>query len=118
MLNHEPSPYAELLPRRARGEDLPGRQDVDATADRVITEFTPESERLYRDTTSARDLPDIRAYVHTTQGKQLPAAVQRRSVEALRATWTEDLSTGHLPMLLDPLAVNQAVRKLLAHVDG
>ena len=90
----------------------------DATADRIVADFDPESVRLYRDATSVRDLPEIRAYVHTTEDNELPAAVQRGSAEALRATWTEELWTGHLPMLQDPLAVSQAVERLLAQIDG
>ena len=70
------------------------------------------------DATSVRDLPEIRAYVHTTEDKQLSTAVQRRSAQALRATWTEELSTGHLPMLQDPAAVSQGVARLLAQIDG
>lgn len=90
----------------------------DATADRIIADFHPESVRLYRDATSARDLPGIRAYVHTTEDKELSPAVQRASAQELRATWTEELPTGHLPMLQDPLAVSRAIERLLAQVDA
>jgi pimeloyl-ACP methyl ester carboxylesterase len=87
-----------------------------ATADRIVADFEPESVRLYRDATSVRDLPEIRGYVHTRKDKELAMAVQRRSAEALRATWTHELATGHLPMLQDPLAVSRAVTTLLAQI--
>lgn len=74
----------------------------DALAGRIIADFHPESAHLYRDATSPRDLPEIRAYVHTADDKELPPAVQSASARELHATWTEELPTGHLPMLEDP----------------
>lgn len=90
----------------------------EALADRIVADFTPESVRLYRDGTSAPQLPAIRAYLHTTEDRELPAAVQRRSAEALGTAWTDELPTGHLPMLEDPLAVSKAVERLRAQIDG
>lgn len=103
-------PPAKVI-RAGLASGLPG-----ATADRIVADFDPESVRLYRDPTSVRDLPEVRAYVHTTEDKEISTAVQRGSAEALRATWTEELSTGHLPMLQDPPAVSQAVGRLLAQI--
>ncbi len=90
----------------------------DATAERIVTDFDPESLRLYRDLTSARDLPETRAYLATTEDNEVAAAIQRGSADALQAIWFDELATGHLPMLQDPIRVSQAVRRLLATIDG
>lgn len=90
-------------------------QDI---ADRIVTDFSPESLRLYLDTTSTRELPPTRAYVLTTEDRELTTSVQRRSADELSATWTEELPTGHLPMLEDPTRLNQVVQRLLATVDS
>jgi len=90
----------------------------EAIADKIAADFDPESVRLYRDATSARGLPEVRAYLHTTEDREISTAVQRASAETLRATWSEDLPTGHLPMLQNPLKVSQAVKRLLAQIAG
>jgi pimeloyl-ACP methyl ester carboxylesterase len=89
----------------------------DATADRIVADFDPESVRLYRDRTTARDLPAVRAYLHTTQDQEFTPEMQRGFAEALQVDWTEEVPTGHLPMLQDPAAVGHAVRRLLAALD-
>lgn len=89
----------------------------EAIMDRIVAEFAPESPRLYRDVTSVRDLPPVRAYLCATQDKEFSPALQRRSAEVLQSGWVEDLSTGHLPMLQDPLAVVHAVEKFLAEIN-
>ena len=38
---------------------------------------------------------------------EISPAVQRASAEALQASWTEDITTGHLPMLEEPARVSQ-----------
>lgn len=89
----------------------------DAVADRIVADFDPESIRLYRDPSPAYDLPAARAYLRGSDDKQLPVAVQRASAKALQATWTEELPTGHLPMLQDHAGVSRAVHRLLAEVS-
>jgi pimeloyl-ACP methyl ester carboxylesterase len=88
----------------------------DATADRIVADFDPESVRLYRDHCAARELPAVRAYLHTSQDKEFTIPMQRGFAEALEATWTEEIPTGHLPMLQDPAGVSRAVHRLLAAV--
>lgn len=90
----------------------------EAVADRIVADSTPESVRLYRDASSARDLPTARAYLHTSEDRELIAAVQRGSAEVLQAAWTQELSTGHLPMLQDPTGVSRAVQRLLAEINS
>lgn len=89
-----------------------------ATADRIVTEFDPESVRLYRDPASPRELPPIRAYLHTSRDREITTATQRRSAHALDPVWTEEVATGHLPMLEDPDSTSRVVQRLLAEVDG
>lgn len=89
------------------------------TADRIVREFDPEGVRLYRDPVSgAGDRPAVRGYLRTTQDLEVPAAVQLASAAALAATWTDELATGHLPMLQDPHGVTRAVRRVLAELSG
>ena len=90
----------------------------EATAERIVTDFDPEPVRLYRDPTSPRDLPETRGYLATTEDNEVTPAIQRASADALQATWVDELATGHLPMLQDPVHVSQAVRRLLATIDG
>lgn len=89
----------------------------DDVAGRIVDEFDPESVRLYRDRTSARELPTVRGYLLTTADGEVDAATQRRSAATLGATWTEELPTGHLPMLEDPHGVSRVVQRLLGVVD-
>jgi hypothetical protein len=92
---------------------LPG-----TVADRLVADFTPEAVRLYLDVTSARELPVARGYLMTTEDRQVSSAVQRRSAQTLDAGWTEQLPTGHLPMLADPAGVARAVRRLTVPAVG
>jgi pimeloyl-ACP methyl ester carboxylesterase len=102
-------PPAKLI-RTGLASGLP-----DVTVNRIIADFDPESVRLYRDACSAaRELPAVRAYLHTSQDKEFTTAMQRGFAETLQATWAEEVSTGHLPMLQDPAGVSRAVRRLLA----
>jgi pimeloyl-ACP methyl ester carboxylesterase len=87
------------------------------TVDRIVADFDPEPVRLYHDATSPRQLPAVTAYLHTSEDKEITAATQRRSAEALHAAWTQEIPTGHLPMLQDPTRTNQAIRRLLAAID-
>lgn len=91
---------------------LPG-----AVADRLVREFDPEPLGAYLDPNSPRTLPPVRAYLRTGNDPELSAAVQRRSAAALEARWTQELPTGHLPMLESPDGVSRAVHRLLAEVD-
>ena len=97
---------------RALAHGLP-----DNVADRIVADFDPESIGLYRDPTPARDLPAARAYIRGTADNEISPAVQQASADALQATWTEELPTGHLPMLQEPARVGQSLRRLLAAID-
>lgn len=90
----------------------------DGLAERIVTDFDPESVGLYLDVASARELPPVRAYLQTTDDKEVDAPTQRRSTQVLEPAWTTQLRTGHLPMLQDPPGVSQAVRRLLTTTAG
>lgn len=96
---------------RALARGLP-----ETVADRLVTDFDPEPVRLFLDPTPTRDLPAVRAYLRGSEDREISAAVLQASAATLQATWTEELRTGHLPMLQDPAAVSRAVQRLLAEV--
>jgi pimeloyl-ACP methyl ester carboxylesterase len=77
--------------------------DLEPTvADRIVETFKPESQHLYRDPLPARQLPELRGYIRTSNDKQVPVAVQDRYAAILDTSWIRTLATGHLPMLADP----------------
>jgi pimeloyl-ACP methyl ester carboxylesterase len=82
-------------------------------ADRIVAEFTPESQRLYLDKTLGRSWTGRTGYVTTTEDRELPASMQRRFAERLGAEWSEELVTGHLPMLQDPVQTAAAIRRFV-----
>lgn len=85
----------------------------DEQAARIVKEFTPESQRLYRDPVGERRFPELRGYVQTTNDKELPAALQAGYAATLGSDSVRSLPTGHLPMLADPGALATALRELL-----
>lgn len=60
----------------------------------------------------------VTGYLRTTGDREVPTAAQDRSAAVLRAQWTQELPTGHLPMLQAPQAVSAGVRRLLTALDG
>lgn len=86
------------------------------TVDRLVAAFDPEARRLYVDRTSPWAWPPVAGYLATGRDREVVPAVQATSAQALGARWTEELPTGHLPMLEDPAGVARAVRRLLAGV--
>jgi pimeloyl-ACP methyl ester carboxylesterase len=80
------------------------------TADRIVREFVPESQRLYRDKIDQLSLPARRGYLFTSNDKELPSAWQRRLAGNLEPSWEQSLDTGHLPMLEAPEELAAAIR--------
>lgn len=77
----------------------------DATADRVVASFAPESRAVYTDRTDAR-VPDVpRRYVVLTEDKEFAVGLQRTMAENLGATDIPELPAGHLAMLSQPAAL-------------
>ncbi|MEU7631161.1 alpha/beta hydrolase [Nocardia sp. NPDC049220] len=83
-------------------------------ADRIVTEFAPESQHLYRDKVSRRTFPARSGYVVTTSDRQLSAATQYRQAAELGTGFRRELSTGHLPMLQNSASLAKAVQEFTA----
>lgn len=80
---------------------------------RIIEEFVPESDRLYRDRTGTGPLEVESGYVFTTADREFPLKLQQQSAQRLGARWTSELSTGHLPMIEDPQEMAEVVIRYL-----
>jgi pimeloyl-ACP methyl ester carboxylesterase len=72
-----------------------------AIAERIVADFVPESQRLYRDRTGPREWPRQRSYVLTTADRELPVTLQEKQAAELAGD-IHRLATGHLPMLEAP----------------
>lgn len=81
----------------------------EATIDRLIADFTPESQGYYRDRLGQQRWTGPRGYVTTTRDREVPPPMQRRFARRLGADWHRELATGHLPMLEDPGALTAAI---------
>lgn len=84
-----------------------------ATIDRLLDDFTPESQAVFREHLGAYTLPARRGYIETTSDKELPGQLQARFREQLQPTWTTELDTGHLPMIENPTAFRAVVDAFL-----
>jgi pimeloyl-ACP methyl ester carboxylesterase len=80
------------------------------TADRIVRELVPESQRLYRAKIDQLRLPARRGYLFTSNDRELPTVLQRRLATNLEPTWEHRLNTGHLPMLEAPEDLADAIR--------
>lgn len=89
-----------------------GVSDEDAA--RIVAEFAPESQPLYRDHVSPRTFPARRGYVVTTEDAEFPAAWQRRYSAELGSVWQRDIATGHLPMLQDSETLARMISEFMA----
>lgn len=67
-------------------------------ADRIATEFAPESEDVYRDRVSPRTFPAASGYVVTEEERAFPVRLQKKYAAELGAE-LHRMKTGHLPML-------------------
>ncbi|WP_350347921.1 alpha/beta hydrolase [Agromyces sp. G08B096] len=85
----------------------------EATADRLVAEFAPESSRLYLDRTGDGPFTAARGYLGTTRDPEFPAALQRRFAQRLGEHWSGELPSGHLPMLECPDRTSAAIQTFL-----
>ena len=90
---------------------------VDAkTADRLISEFSPESRQYFTDRTTsgqALRMAPRRHYLATTADSEIPLSTQLRYATLLGVSDPAKVATGHLPMLVQSAAVTTAVQRLL-----
>lgn len=86
------------------------------TTARIIADFAPESPALYRDATARTSLDGSRGYVLTSRDRELPPSLQRTFAGRLDASWSDELATGHLPMLEDPQALASSITSFLASI--
>jgi pimeloyl-ACP methyl ester carboxylesterase len=88
-------------PDKAIGKEL--CNDLSAgQAQKIISEFTPESSLLYT-TRINYDLPEIkRLYIKLSNDKALPVSFQDRMATNLLADKVVRLDSGHLPMISKP----------------
>jgi pimeloyl-ACP methyl ester carboxylesterase len=84
------------------------------TVDRLIADFTPETQSYYRDRVGEQTAAGARGYAITSADRELPAALQRRFAANLGATWQHELPTGHLPMLENPDALTETIGRFLS----
>lgn len=80
-------------------------------ADRIVTEFEPESQRLYRDPVPPRAYPAHSAYLLTEDDTQFTPALQEQYAARLGGA-VRRIPTAHLPMIEAPDAVAGAVATL------
>jgi hypothetical protein len=85
----------------------------DEQAARIVKEFSPESQQLYREPVGDREFPALRGYIQTTNDKELQPALQATYAATLGATSVQSLQTGHLPMMADPTALAAALLSCL-----
>lgn len=81
--------------------------------ERIVAEFVPESQGLYTDSTGEHRWSGRRGFLLTTQDEELSLGRQRRFAHRLGAQWSEDIATGHLPMVQDPQATAHAIGEFL-----
>ncbi|WP_454197984.1 alpha/beta fold hydrolase [Nocardia sp. Marseille-Q1738] len=86
----------------------------DADIARIVSEFEPESQRLYRDGVSPRTLPARSGYVTTTVDREFPIASQRKYAAQLDPKFRREVPTGHLPMMQDSASLTQILQEFAA----
>ena len=86
--------------------------------DRLIADFTPESQGFYRDRISTRPWNGWRGYATTTGDRELRPALQQRFAGRLDVSWRRELATGHLPMLEDPETLGEIITSFVESQPG
>ncbi len=90
--------------RSGLGAGLPAE-----TVDRLVADFRPEARGLFVTPPPAGEAPERAGYVHTTEDRDMPRALQHSYAEALGAGFRRELATAHLPMLADPAGLTAAI---------
>ncbi len=79
-----------------------------SVADDLVRDFTPESQRYYRDPAGEAARPRHVGYVCTTED-EMPTTLQRAFANRLGVEHPTELGTGHLPMLQDASALTEVI---------
>lgn len=98
--------------RKGVASALPAEQ-----ASRIMAEYVPESQALYRDRIPTATFPELRGYVTTAADKELPEGLQRTFGNRLDGR-RYSLDTGHLSMLEDPDGLADVIRDFGTEADA
>lgn len=84
------------------------------TATDVVERFVPESRALYTAPGGVGfpDLPGL--YVHLGADREFGKSLQRRMAANVPAVRTEEIGSGHLPMLSHPVELAGVLNRLMA----
>jgi pimeloyl-ACP methyl ester carboxylesterase len=85
---------------------------------RIVAEFEPESQHVYRDTVSRRAFPGHTGYVVTTADRMFRAAKQYRHAAELGPGFRRELPTGHLPMLQNPASLAKIIQEFTCNAGA
>lgn len=80
-----------------------------SVANRIIDDFEPDSDQVFRTPITRTDQPPYQGYVSTRNDPEMSPKLQRRFVDALAPSWSTTINSGHLPMLEAPAALADAV---------
>jgi pimeloyl-ACP methyl ester carboxylesterase len=67
--------------------------------EKIVRNFTPEAPQLYMKRVSYKPIDVPSLYIQLTKDKSLPLSTQEKMAHNLKATKTETIPGGHLPML-------------------
>jgi len=80
---------------------------------KIITRFTPESIKLYTTKIQYSEIPSNSLYVKTIEDQALNIQLQDKMVKNLHCKKVVELSSGHLPMLSQPIALARIVNEFI-----
>ena len=103
----------EKVLRKSLAAGLP-----DSVADDIVSGFTPESLRYYRDPVGAAPVPPHTGYVATLADRDFPVELQRSFAQRLGVAQADELETGHLPMLQEPESLARIVEEFAASTSS
>ncbi|WP_229054588.1 alpha/beta fold hydrolase [Aeromicrobium sp. Leaf350] len=82
--------------------------------DRLVRDLVPESVAYFLDQTGGAVERPRTGYVTTSQDRELSPALQARFADRVGASWSRELTTGHLPMLEAPAELAAAIEDFVA----
>lgn len=79
----------------------------------VIRNFTAESRFLYTDNCNAGIPNTDRIYIKMTLDKEFPVSLQNQMADNLKASQTETIESGHLPMMSKPVKLGEILNTFI-----